>query len=123
MNNPKNDIRGGDLGYLSTHYLDMGQILLAMTDAAAKAELNGKKLTISRIAAELERYEAAEIKPQTVSEVSTAFTASREKRTEPIILNSGIGIDRYYCMACKKIVDKHDKYCRHCGRKFTEEVE
>jgi hypothetical protein len=35
MNNPKNDIRGGDLGYLSTHYLDMGQILLAMTDAAA----------------------------------------------------------------------------------------
>lgn len=36
-------------------------------------------------------------------------------------INWSIYRENYYCENCQKEIDKDDKYCRHCGSKFTDE--
>ena len=76
--------------------------------------------------------EPVEAKPETEPEAETAESTEEEKPVktfpkdkylEPIMKGSQIGIDRYRCWRCRTIVDKADRFCKHCGSKFGEIVE
>ena len=123
----KNQIRSGDAEYLRSHYMDLAQILIALNDAVARAELNHRPLTVNGIISAMEHYETvlvgggADLDAPAEKPVRATFTAKRVKKLEPFILNSVIGTDRYYCKSCHGRVEKWDPFCRYCGRKFTED--
>lgn len=51
-------------------------------------------------------------------ENAAPMTAEKVAKVEPFFRGGQIGRDVWHCGSCDVVIDKHDRYCRGCGRKL-----
>lgn len=64
------------------------------------------------------------VPPAKMEEIKqSSFSTDKFKHLELMAGSSRIGMDKWRCGHCRELVDKKDRFCRHCGFAFEDEID